>query len=154
MSRVVSKSRLAIAEEAAEWFLDLREAHPSLAAKSRFVDWICESPVHVEEYLAVAKLYGALSHVEASSIADAESLVDDTIVALHGEAPSYPPLAPSLSPRQRRARCLGFAASVLAAAFAFALMQSSQIYVGEWTVGNGGSPTIPFETGFSTSLRT
>ena len=108
------KSRVAIAEEAAEWFVEWREAAPSRAEKVRFTDWLHESPVHVEEYLAIAKLYGELTHVDPAKVGDLEVFVDDTIVALHGDAVSAPAPTSNLSKRRRWASW-GLAASVLVA---------------------------------------
>ena len=81
-----SRSRAAIAEEAAEWFVEWREAPPSKAGKVRFTEWLAESPVHVEEYLAIAQIYGALPNVDPGAISDVEAFVDDTVVALHGSS--------------------------------------------------------------------
>lgn len=91
----------AIAEEAAEWFIEWREAAPSKADKLRFADWLSESPVHVEKYLAIAKAYGVLGDVDPPSFVDAEQFIDDTIVALHGDLDTDPAPAPDLSPRRR-----------------------------------------------------
>ena len=88
MAKDRTRSRAAIAEEAAEWFVELRESVPTRTDKTRFTDWLAESPVHVEEYLAIAKLYGELTHVDPDKLEGPDSFVDDTIVALHRAPPS------------------------------------------------------------------
>lgn len=112
MAKDRTKSRVAIAEEAAEWFVEWREAPPSRDAKVRFTDWLAESPVHVEEYLAIARLYGELVHVDPAAVSDIDELVDDTIVALHGDRATDP--APVI-PTARRWTGWSIAAGLLAA---------------------------------------
>ena len=84
MSEPGTKSRQAIAEEAAEWFVQLQEKPPPRSVKKHFTAWLTESPVHVEEYLAIAKVFGALRHVDPGREIDIEALADETVVALHG----------------------------------------------------------------------
>lgn len=85
MSEPVTRTRQAIAEEAAEWFVQMQEKPPARSTKKRFVAWLTESPVHVEEYLGIAQVFGALQHVDPKGEIDAEGLAEETVVALHGE---------------------------------------------------------------------
>ena len=48
--------RLAIAEQAIEWFVGNRGGPLDREARSRFMAWLKASPVHVGEYLAIAEL--------------------------------------------------------------------------------------------------
>jgi len=48
--------RLAIAEQASEWFVENRDGPLDREARSRFMAWLKTSPVHVAEYLAIAGL--------------------------------------------------------------------------------------------------
>ena len=48
--------RLAIAEQAIEWFEENRRGPLDREARSRFMAWLTASPVHVDEYLAIASL--------------------------------------------------------------------------------------------------
>src|ERR1700681_2440038 len=48
--------RLAIAEQASEWFVENRGGPLDREARSRFMAWLKASPVHVGEYLAIAGL--------------------------------------------------------------------------------------------------
>lgn len=85
MSDAPTRSRQLIAEEAAEWFVELREKPPGRDVKDRFVSWLTESPVHVEEYLAMAQVFGVLRQVDTEGQIDAATLADQTVVVLHGE---------------------------------------------------------------------
>ncbi|QNK02205.1 FecR family protein [Dyella telluris] len=53
-----------IAEEAAEWYLDQREGL-SAEQHAAFMDWLCRSPAHVAEYLAMTRLHGDLAAAAA-----------------------------------------------------------------------------------------
>jgi transmembrane sensor len=48
--------RLAIAEQASEWFVENRGGPLDRETRSRFMAWLKASPVHVAEYLAIAGL--------------------------------------------------------------------------------------------------
>lgn len=48
--------RLAIADQAIEWFEENRRGPLDREARSRFMAWLTASPVHVDEYLAIAGL--------------------------------------------------------------------------------------------------
>lgn len=83
MSDADTKTRQAIAEEAAAWFVEFQGQPPGRSTKRRFVGWLTESPVHIEEYLAVAKVFGALQHVDPKGDIDAEVIAQETVVRLH-----------------------------------------------------------------------
>jgi transmembrane sensor len=53
-------ARMAIAEEAAEWYLRHREGPLAEVERQAFQTWMSESPVHVEEYLGVTRLIALL----------------------------------------------------------------------------------------------
>lgn len=50
-----NRKRTIIVQEAADWFVVNRE-NPDAVQQSNFAGWLKESPVHVEEYLGVARL--------------------------------------------------------------------------------------------------
>ena len=54
MSNRDERVRLAIAEQAAEWYVANREGLADSAQRGTFAAWLQSSPVHVEEYLGVA----------------------------------------------------------------------------------------------------
>ena len=154
MTKDHSKTRVAIAEEAAEWFVEWREATPSRSDKARFTDWLAESPVHVEEYLAIAKLYGELIHVDPAKVEDVDALVDDTIVALHGELVSDPAPVPNLSTHRRWAGWGLAATALVAIAASFYLYIGTEDVPETYTTGLGEQRSILFDDGSMVSLNT
>lgn len=158
MTKDRTKSRAAIAEEAADWFVEWREATPARADKIRFADWLAESPVHIEEYLGIAKLYGELTHLDPARIDDVDGFVDDTVIALRG--PATPDgehdMPQSAAPQpSRRLRNWGFAATVLVAIAAsvfsyIGIDDRSEVY----TTGLGEQRSILLDDGSMVSLNT
>lgn len=156
-----SRSRAAIAEEAAEWFVEWREAPPSKAGKARFAEWLAESPVHVEEYLAIAQIYGALPNVDPGSVSDVDAFVDDTVVALHGSAAAVErvgdPAPTGGVPRNSRP-WVGWS---LTAGVLVAVVSAGFLYIGtigngttEYTTGLGEQRSILLDDGSMVSLNT
>lgn len=156
-----SRSRAAIAEEAAEWFVEWREVAPSKAGKARFTEWLAESPVHVEEYLAIAQIYGALPNVDPGSVSDVDAFVDDTVVALHGSSAAVerggdPTSVDGVSRSRRPWVGWGLAAGVLAA-----VVSAGLFYVGtirdattEYVTGLGEQRSVLLDDGSMVSLNT
>jgi transmembrane sensor len=53
--------RLAIAQQAAEWFVAQRTSPLDEAERAAFAVWLKTSPVHIDEYLRMAAISGKLS---------------------------------------------------------------------------------------------
>lgn len=68
-------NRQQIAEQAADWFVMLREQTPSARDREAFSAWLLDSPIHVHEYLAIAQLYGNLANIDPDNEIDIESLL-------------------------------------------------------------------------------
>lgn len=68
-------NRQYIAEQAADWFVRLRDGTPSTQDREAFTQWLLDSPIHMQEYLAIAQLYGDLAHVDPNKEIDIESLL-------------------------------------------------------------------------------
>jgi transmembrane sensor len=51
-------------EEAAEWWVLLDSENVPQEKRASFVDWLRESPLHVEEMLRVAQVHGSLEHFQ------------------------------------------------------------------------------------------
>ena len=79
-----------IAEQAAEWYLDQREGLDA-AQRRRFLAWLRQSPLHVAEYLGMARLHGDLGAAAALEAMDAEALA-----ALAASERAVVPLRPLL----------------------------------------------------------
>ena len=84
MSKDTSSKRIdAIAEEAAEWYVQLKDANAR--TKSEFAAWLKTSPEHVKEFLAIAALWEALPDLPSQP--SVEKLIElatqeDNVVAL------------------------------------------------------------------------
>jgi transmembrane sensor len=70
-SRHTSKDER-IAEEAAQWLIDLEENEADLAG---FTSWLQASPLHVEEFLLVSAVWQAADRVDERRLVDIEQLV-------------------------------------------------------------------------------
>src|SRR5687768_7486441 len=53
-----------ISEEAAEWFLRLKDPRVTLRDKRRFFEWLLESRRHVAEYLRIVLMHGWLRRMK------------------------------------------------------------------------------------------
>ena len=63
------------AEQAAEWYLDQREGLDA-AQRARFLAWLRQSPLHVSEYIGMARLHGDLGAAAALDALDTAELAD------------------------------------------------------------------------------
>ena len=155
MSDVPTRSRQLIAEEAAEWFVELRQRPPGRDSKDRFVSWLTESPVHVEEYLAIAQVFGVLRQVDADGEIDPATLADETVVVLHGGA-DRPEQGGQPSVRAKPARRLGpWAAAAglilgVGASALYLLVPRAEIYATRL----GEQRSVVLEDGSMVSLNT
>jgi transmembrane sensor len=64
MNKARDSSTHQIAQEAADWFVRMREEELSAVDGKRFAQWLAESPVHVREYLGVSGTWGALQSAQ------------------------------------------------------------------------------------------
>jgi transmembrane sensor len=67
--------RLAIAEQASEWFVENRGGPLDREARSRFMAWLKASPVHVGEYLAIVGLARDLNTAASTTEIPLEALL-------------------------------------------------------------------------------
>ena len=90
-----ARTRRRAAEQAAEWFLDQRDGLDA-AQRARFLAWLRHSPLHVEEYLGIARLHGELRDAAALDPLDL-----DALAALAATERAVVPLRPPAArPRQ------------------------------------------------------
>lgn len=64
-----------IAAEASDWVVRLQETELSPALRVEFVEWLLRSPIHVEEFLAVSRVWGE------SRCASANRFITDQLIA-------------------------------------------------------------------------
>jgi len=118
MNTEIDKSLQAIMEIAADWFVRSREAELSLADQKEFAHWLNESPLHVHEYLTIARMWGDINEIHGieeleftipgAPIDDARNVVplSDTWV---GDADGNAVQTQSISAPKRVARWRAFA---------------------------------------------
>jgi len=114
----VSAERQAITARAAEWLIRLRSPDASAATRAEFTDWLRESPLHIQEYLAAVEVWEALSDSNVADATDAEMLVAaakcGNVVPL--EAGSFQPRRSEGAAPRPKARTVAAAAGVAAVA--------------------------------------
>ncbi len=79
-------------EEAASWYLDQR-AGMDTEQQAEFLNWLQQSPLHVAEYLAMARLHGDLGAATALDTLTQDELrtiseTESAVVPLHPEKPA------------------------------------------------------------------
>ncbi|MGO4702648.1 FecR family protein [Dyella sp. 2RAB6] len=90
-----------VAEQAAEWYLEQREGLDA-AQRTRFLAWLRQSPLHVSEYLGMARLHGDLGAAAALESLDTAALTE-LAATERAVVPLRPllPRAPSAAPTRR-----------------------------------------------------
>lgn len=118
-----------IAAEAADWFVCLQDAGERETLRAEFVEWLLRSPDHVEEFLAISRVWGEAQSASATRfpvddlIAEALSHAENcNVVALH--AASSPRFQSDVSSRAPgKSSTLGSRLRIAAAAaFAFVIL--------------------------------
>lgn len=112
--RQAAEQQRRVAEQAASWYLDLREGLDE-AQRQAFADWLRESPVHVAEYLAMTRLHGDMGAASALDPLGGDELRE---LARHERAVVplrlKPAMAPAeVAPRHRWRAALAQVAAVL-----------------------------------------
>jgi len=98
--------RMAIAEQANEWYVENRGGPLDREARARFMAWLQASPVHVGEYLTIAELARDLDTAANRADISLEPLLEralaqtDQVVTLDSSALEH--AAPTSRLRQRR----------------------------------------------------
>lgn len=88
--RQAAEHQRRIAEQAASWYLDQREGMDD-TQQAAFMAWLRLSPLHVSEYLAMARLHGDLDAAAALDPLDGEQLCE-----LAASEPAVVPLRPGV----------------------------------------------------------
>ena len=95
-----------ITEEAAGWYLDMRE-NPGAYAQEQFLAWLRRSPQHVAEYLAIAQLHGdmrAVAAMDGMSLDELRALAatEPSVVPLRRDQAAGPREVPARQPRRHQ----------------------------------------------------
>lgn len=88
MDKLQENNRRHIAEQAAEWFVSLRDSAGDRSVNReeqhrQFMEWMLDSPVHVHEYLEVAQTWGDLADVDPHAEIDIGSLASRSAKPAH-----------------------------------------------------------------------
>lgn len=75
MSRRQDPVRALIATQAQAWFVLHRAGELSATQRQEFIDWLCESPAHAQEYVALAGFMQDLQQVAAQNTTPADVLI-------------------------------------------------------------------------------
>src|SRR3989337_1253835 len=75
MNRRQDPVRALIATQAQTWFVLHRAGELSTTQRQQFIDWLCESPAHANEYLALAGFMQGLQQAASLNTTPAEDLV-------------------------------------------------------------------------------
>lgn len=94
MTSTGDQVRIAIAGQAAEWFVSNQDPAAGHARRSEFLAWLKASPAHIEEYLGVAIMAHDLRRVADEADMAAESLLE---LARADDDDRVVPMSPLLS---------------------------------------------------------
>ncbi|MFC4312241.1 FecR family protein [Steroidobacter flavus] len=121
-----------VAAAAAEWFVDLQASYVSPERQAEFADWLRRSPVHVEEFLRLAGLYGDLKRSAEFNAVDVAALIAEAanaapspnVVPLHGQSVGAIETidTPTTSRRRRNRWLIAAAASTALAIVAYPIV--------------------------------
>ena len=132
MSRRDDPVRMMIATQAQEWFVLHRAGDLTSAQHQQFVAWLCESPAHTREYLALAGFMQDLQQVAKQVATPAHVLIERARAEADVVQPIFPALtadpAPyTVAPRSVRTRIWATIAAV-SATFAVLLVGGWWLY--------------------------
>jgi transmembrane sensor len=107
-----------IASEATDWFTRLREPGATPAERERFTQWLLRSPDHINEYLAITRIWGDIDRIGGMDV-DADTLVkhalaappESNVVRLAREAPVFNGASASRPRRPRDSRLRRYVAA-------------------------------------------
>lgn len=81
-----AERRQQVSEEAAEWLLHLQSGDLSAEQRARFVDWLRESPLHVNEMLRVGQMQVMLREFDGwNEVAPLAAQPASTVIALRSD---------------------------------------------------------------------
>ena len=68
MTEHEDKAMQAISEQAAEWFIRLKDRDLGAAERRRYVLWLKQSPNHIAEFMRLARLYGRVKRAKLPTL--------------------------------------------------------------------------------------
>jgi transmembrane sensor len=151
-----SKAHMAIVAEASAWFTEFRAGDVTDESRTQFIDWLRQSPAHIQAYLDISRIWAELPASEAAPHFDMNALIEearrsaDVIPLSAGDAPA--PLLPRPKRGPGRLRLeLAAAAALLVAVFGIRLWlgQAPAAY----STGIGEQRTIQLADGSTIELN-
>jgi transmembrane sensor len=95
------RTRISIADQAVDWFIENRDGPLEVEQRAAFVAWLKASPVHIEEYLAVSVISLDMKRAKPRSDAPRETALEQ---ARSAEADVAAPLGAAWSGRKSGGR--------------------------------------------------
>jgi transmembrane sensor len=119
MTTADERTRMSIADQAADWFIDNRDGPMAFERRVAFAAWLKASPAHIEEYVAVAQLSDDMKRARRASDMSLEAALEQ---ARSGDDAAVAPLGAwrglGSDPAQGRSRTARASMPWLAAAAA------------------------------------
>ncbi len=158
MRAEISRTRAAITEVAADWFVRCRDDEFTSMEQKEFADWLRESPVHVEEYLAIARMWGVVPEIPGIDDLSVELPEDAPVVQLSGHkavVASVTATPPRAIQATKSRYGIAIAASFLVAVVAAAYLIRVQAFLGDQhATGLGEQRSLALADGTVVELNT
>jgi transmembrane sensor len=84
-----------ISDQAAEWFIRLKDRDLSIAERRKFVRWLKQSPSHIAEFMRLCQLYGRVKRAKVPTLAPEEAAESNVIALMQMEPVPEPALEPA-----------------------------------------------------------
>src|ERR1044072_1731101 len=87
-----------VSDQAAEWFIRLRDRDLTTADRRKFVRWLKQSPNHIAEFMRLCNLYGRVKRAKVPTLLAEEAGASNVIALTQHEAERFEP-QPEEQPR-------------------------------------------------------
>src|SRR5688572_7947075 len=84
-----------ISDQAAEWFIRLKDRDLSIAERRKFVRWLKQSPSHIAEFMRLCQLYGRVKRAKVPTLAPEEAAESNVIELMQMQPVPEPALEPA-----------------------------------------------------------
>ena len=137
-----------VSDQAAEWFIRLKDRDLSVAERRKYVRWLKQSPGHIAEFMRLCQLYGRVKRAKVPVLLPEDFETASNVIPLmrpelqpelQPEPPEpEPELQSAAQPRvfdSRRARFTAVACAMALAGLIFAIAFSSntiETHISEW----------------------
>jgi transmembrane sensor len=72
----------AVADQAAEWFIRLKDRDLSMAERRKFMRWLKQSPGNIAEFMRLAQLYGRVKRANVPTLPPQEFSANENVIEL------------------------------------------------------------------------